>query len=141
MSKKKKAEPSANKQIRRLIRDSVWVGRDDDLHGVALAADLIERLVVEAAYQEGFSDAQWQPEGVTCAQVASRHPENYLLVNVHDGTVWGLSGQGRWSAVDKLVIEGSDGVQEEFDLTGIQESLRKAKGKATLVREPRKKAS
>jgi len=106
VAKKKKSPPRA---IRDVIRENVWYGRDDKLHGVAVAADIIDREVVEEAYQEGFTNAQDPGKGFVRGVVTTSHPENYLLVNIRDATYWSLNSKGRWIAAAELVVMDKDG--------------------------------
>jgi hypothetical protein len=117
MSKKNK---TPYKVIRKLIRDGVWFGRDDKLHGVSATADIIEREVVELAYQEGFANAQDPGEGYVMARIVTKHPDNYLLINMRDGTFWGLNKRGRWIAVTVIKFTNEEtGKTEEFDLASL----------------------
>ena len=123
MSKKK--QKSTFKVIRKIIRDNVWVGRDDEVHGISATADIIDREVVELAYQEGFINAQDPGEGFVRVHITTRHPENYLLINLHDSTFWGLI-DGRWKKAKELRYEKEDGSIDVFDLRDLQRKLKEA---------------
>ena len=113
----------ARKRIRKLIKKHVWVSRSGKTHGIWVAADAIEMEVVEAAYQEGFANAQDPGDGLVRATILTRHPENYLLINLHDSTFWGLIG-GHWKKAKELRYEKADGSIDVFDLNELQRKLK-----------------
>ena len=115
----------ARKRIRKLIKKHVWVSRSGKTHGIWVAADAIEMEVVEAAYQEGFANAQDPGEGYTRAVVTTSHPENYLLINLHDSTFWGLI-DGHWKKAKELRYEKADGTIDVFDLNDLERKLKEA---------------